>query len=1347
MINEMQAGQTAPVSRFPEPESPRWQLLRAGLQNIWEYDDQRFVFHHGRLLLLGANASGKTKAVEVLLPFLLDADLSPQRLDPFGSMSRPMRWNLINENNPEVSVSVGYVWLEFGRNNNGDSQFLTIGAGLRAKRSSSGVDSWYFVTSQRVDDGLQLFDGGRRPLERPRLEEAIGEAGSVFERKTEYRHAVNQQLFQMPDEQYGALIEALLQLRRPQLSKQLEPRELSLILTRSLPPLERQVIGSLAEGFDQLDRHSAHRDEYKRSLETVQGFLTVYRLYATAVAKGKAQEVTKAESAFQRARAGLREKQEEHVAAKTMQTELAEKIAELEKEEETLSERIQTLRSSDAYRAVEQLDHAENLAREHAEQANNAERRLAGESKQVEEQERNLNGADNYVREQTMKIDGARTTAGTRAEEAALESAHRSIEVQLESEDLDAAHGTWRSLLDQREKAIAKLSKHAEQVEQAEQVSERAGERLRDADERVRNAEAALSEAEHEETADRERYATDVTAWLDALELLMFASEARATLLDLPAEEMRSLAEREAGNTQAELDEKAAVVGTALKELQRRIDGTKAERDDLASATHLPPGAPAWRPPRPENRPGAPFYLLCDFKIEDSPFQANIEAALEASGLLDAWITPEGVVLDRDTFDVVLNPDPQGGASLADVLEPTEAGGVARGVIVQVLKTIGLVTDNDSPTEPKCWVAGDGRWRVGPLRGAWCKDVPAYIGAPARERKRARRLAELEAHLQEFDNDQARLQGELDSVRKGRSRLQEELDRFPNLRPVVNAQAKLEAADRQLSEERAQRKIAAEAHQKTQTALGDAITARDVVATKAGLAAWVNTLNELGNRTLRYREAAHELLQEARELASRKTLLNERRRALDQAERRADVARADVENTSHQVRKSDAHAGALREAAGSTREELLAALNAAQEQNTSVRDELDHNRKEKSAADQLVGETSGAVTAAQTEVDAADGERTSAEVHFKVFARSSFLPIAKIEVAGTPESWTYTDTLRFARGADAATDGVDCSTEARDNAENSVVGRHQDLMRSLPPEVRLHPQRVEGLLEYESTFNGRSIGLLQLASDLKAEVTSRDRLLGDEERELFESFLSGETHQHLRERLRDANELVKRMNDQLKAHPAASGMQLRLRWDVTKEAPTGTREAIDLLLRSGHLLSDTNRGALKEFLKQRLNEARMEDGLGTLQERMLAVLDYRSWFSFTIDFRMAGESWQHLTKKAHGAGSGGQKAVMLHQPLFAAAAAFYESASSTAPRLIILDEAFAGIDRETRGQLMGLLVEFDLDFMMTSHEDWGFYEELDGLSTYHLAKETGVKGVYTDWFLWDGKQALEMGAE
>ena len=308
---------------LPEPNSRRWQPLRAGIQNVWEYDDQRFVFHNGRLLLRGRNEAGKSKALEVLLPFLLDANLAPQRLDPFGSTSRKMRWNLINENRSDANVCIGYLWIEFGRQGEDGFEYCTIGAGLRARRSNTNVDVWYFITSQRIDHDLFTLGAGRVPLHKGQLSEAIGEAGRIYDKGSDYRREVNDRLFGMPPEQYDTLIEALLQLRRPQLSKQLKPAELSRVLSLSLPPLDDAVIGKLAEGFGRLDRHREERKARYEALLAVQKFLDVYGTYAKALARARAETVTEADSAYRRACADLREAEQAQEAA-TSDTQTAE---------------------------------------------------------------------------------------------------------------------------------------------------------------------------------------------------------------------------------------------------------------------------------------------------------------------------------------------------------------------------------------------------------------------------------------------------------------------------------------------------------------------------------------------------------------------------------------------------------------------------------------------------------------------------------------------------------------------------------------------------------------------------------------------------------------------------------------------------------------------------------------------------------------------------------------------------------------------------------------------------------------------------------------------------------------
>jgi hypothetical protein len=267
-----------------------------------------------------------------------------------------------------------------------------------------------------------------------------------------------------------------------------------------------------------------------------------------------------------------------------------------------------------------------------------------------------------------------------------------------------------------------------------------------------------------------------------------------------------------------------------------------------------------------------------------------------------------------------------------------------------------------------------------------------------------------------------------------------------------------------------------------------------------------------------------------------------------------------------------------------------------------------------------------------------------------------------------------------------------------------------------------------------------------MVEDVQADVAARRDLLAEDERALLERFLSGEAHDHLATRLREAAALVARMNAALLPRTTAAGSQVRLAWQVDEAAQEDAREAVPLFLKSGTLLSERNREALRVFLETRLAAAREADGTRSLQERLLEVLDYRSWHRFHVEHRAPGEPWAKLTKKMHAAGSGGKKAVMLHLPLFAAAAAFYDSAGPTAPRAIALDEAFAGIDRPTRGKLMGLLAEFDLDFVMTSFEEWGCYEELDGLSTYHLSRVPGQRGVFAEWFLWNGRERVLVDA-
>src|SRR5260370_40798680 len=52
----------------------RFRLSRAGILNVWQYDDQVFEFAGGRLLLRGAHGAGQSKTLGMVLPFVLGGD-------------------------------------------------------------------------------------------------------------------------------------------------------------------------------------------------------------------------------------------------------------------------------------------------------------------------------------------------------------------------------------------------------------------------------------------------------------------------------------------------------------------------------------------------------------------------------------------------------------------------------------------------------------------------------------------------------------------------------------------------------------------------------------------------------------------------------------------------------------------------------------------------------------------------------------------------------------------------------------------------------------------------------------------------------------------------------------------------------------------------------------------------------------------------------------------------------------------------------------------------------------------------------------------------------------------------
>ena len=117
-----------------------------------------------------------------------------------------------------------------------------------------------------------------------------------------------------------------------------------------------------------------------------------------------------------------------------------------------------------------------------------------------------------------------------------------------------------------------------------------------------------------------------------------------------------------------------------------------------------------------------------------------------------------------------------------------------------------------------------------------------------------------------------------------------------------------------------------------------------------------------------------------------------------------------------------------------------------------------------------------------------------------------------------------------------------------------------------------------------------------------------------------------------------------------------------------------------------------------------------------------------------------GERQRELTNSIFGTFSGGEKAMAMYVPLFSAVVAKYDGARQDAPRLLSLDEAFAGVDNRNIRDMFRLMSELGFDFIINSQVLWGDYDTLDAIAVHQLLRPQNAKFVSVMSSVWNGKK-------
>lgn len=1334
------------------PSANRWRPRRAGIINLYEYANQVFDFAGGRLLLRGHNTSGKTKALELLLPFCLDGDTRPTKLDPFASGAKDMKWNLVGCIDGEQRD--GYVWLEFERiDETGVTRRLTAGIGMHASKALAGVTRWYFVARERsVGGDLQLMRGDN-PIAKAELAAALGDDGEVLDSARDYRGRLSDLLFGFSgEEQYQTMLRLMLDLRRPHLSKTLDPDGVAEQLSAGLPEIDDGLMRRLAGGLEQLETLERSLARLRDVRERVRRFhQRTYSAYVRAAVRERADELRRAQTAVENAAEQLRATQAAFDAERDQAARAGAERDGAEAAVERLAAEERALTSSAAWSSVAEVEalggqagsqrNAAAAAREHADSTAATAGALEAE----------LITARAAAAGQREQAEGDLADVLELSQRAGLAKRAEPLAAQLR--DGTVAPNTWGGLLrDLASDWRDVLHRHQELLvaaRRATAVADRARAAEREAAERVEQLAARHAACEELLEHARATLAQAIASWRGALTELAVDDDAFEGAVEL-GHTGRALAPGLAGcveRARTGLADERSALRSARQAAADAVASTEAEIERLRGEHDDGPLAPAWARSERGARAGAPLWRLVDFSVQLADAQRTaLEAALEAAGLLDAWVTPSGGIDDPSLADVVLSDGPAApGETLAAALAPVAGQPVAEPIVARLLRRIGLGERAAGP-----WVDLDGRFALGPLTGRGAKADAEHIGAAAREARRARRIAELGARVAELEAEIAARDAGLATVEQRRATLDSELRALPAVDEVAAAlDAERVAAMMQADAGRVHEQAIAAARAAADAEL-EADGARREHAGSHGLPAAIDE-----QALDRLRDAGAELVGSVGAVARAWTLAAREAEGATALAAKLSQTQALAADQDRRARDEQAEADRLtaehaarERALGTTGEEL-------RRRHAVVVSELKASRETQRHA----GETAHAAliaaaglerdtTAHRAEHEEARSRREDLSRAFVQLALAGILQLALGEAApddaDRAHAWTFTRTLEVVRALPEELLSVRTSA----GALAVEVGRSVQLLdRELAEaDMGAYASRGEdGLLLVRVTETGGEQTLAQVLNTLDAEIADREHILTAEERRVFSDALVEEIADHLRQRMHDVRGRVEQMNAVLRRSPTAAGKVVELEWQPLEDDRGTQRAALALLRRDVHHISADSRRELVAFFRQRIEAARREHAVGAetrpMADTLMSAFDYRHWFAFGLHERSdAGRV--RLTKRRHAVGSGGEQSVLIHLPLFAAAAALY--GDSHAPRLVMLDEALSGIDDETRERVFEATVAFDLDVVMTSHELWGTYRSVPQLAIYQLHRENGTFGVHAIPFIWDGDVLREL---
>lgn len=1327
-------------------------MNRMGLVNFWYFDDQEFEFARGKLLIRGQNGSGKSISTQSFIPFILDGNKAPYRLDPFGSKDRRMEYYFLLDGQNEESA--GYIWLEFKKIES--DQYRTLVIGQRARKNAD-MQFWsgIILDNRRINRDFSLkkkIGGNYQILTKQEFKNQLGEGNFYSERASDYKAAVNRHLFGFEQlDQYDQFVDLLIKVRAPKLSKEFKPTKIYEIYNESLQVLGDGDILPMVESMEEIDRTQAKLEEFKVTKKALESIGRVYGLYNRYYLGKKAQNFLWHHDEYHNLTQDVESSRSQFAGNQAKMTDIAKNQEEITQENMLLQVERASLPLDDIEAKIASYNQAQGDVKSKALQLDAYQEKLdhALREKDVKMAKRRLLEKDvddswYQVTKQIKELD--------QINEIATFNGHQKI-TRLENP------GVFLSLVDELDQelnqVLSRVDKALEGLKNQRQIQaviDKLAQDLGAVNDRITTLNRQLDDQSRviENTKD------------DLINHYYNFTTANPILkIDSRLSELAGLIREYGGyGDYKKIDQVLSGLKTAesmaidkqIMEAKFELGNHQSQKDQLNSQLVSLIQTPDLIYPASDLTVQS-RQILTDNKIDfisvyqalefdeslDESRKNILEAQLDAANLLDA------IIVNYSNYDRAKELLGGHDQILVNLEEQNQPGcyfkkGSQSQFDREVGDLIAMLT-----SESRHHFGGDGRFQYGLVEGFVSASQPSvYIGKESRAKKRQEQIAKLEAQIAALNQAMADCQTIIANAQKSKDQLEQDYLDLQVFEPLDELLVQLQRQESELD-------LAIKKQQEISTNENQA---------KSQLHKIKNELIEL-TRSLPYHLDFGLYLEVKDSLVDYKNTLNQTHRELigwqSKTSQVASVGEV-IEKITEQIDDFYAQARQLEIQLAQART-IIATLETYLNQESTRQlhlrvKEIDENL---GANNQLLEELEKQsrifhernllldreITIQESQLEQS---RAYCDLAREIFAQEVALGYVLIDEGSLLNQAKKAATLlQPVEAQKTESELLQALNDVQRNNFSALTNYGLNTKKVFQAnELNLVAQRFAIMLSYQ----GKPVDFFEFSKIIEEIIENTQLLIVEKDKELFEKFFSDALATKLIRKINDAKSWVKDMSGLMEDLKTTSAISFSLAWKpkaALSSDDLATNELIMLLESDREILSYENLKALSQHFSKRIKMAKQEYLENDIQDfnygdLVQQALDYREWFEFRLYYKRADGPKKELTNSAFNVLSGGEKAMAMYVPLFTAVNAQYQkSHKNDFPRIIALDEAFAGVDSENISSMFDLVAKLDFDFIMNSQVLWGTDSHIKELAISELYRPLNSQIVSIINYHWNGK--------